>query len=71
MKNLEKYIAECEKNGKSYDEINLAASPELTDLELSAGYFKYWRPVKKPITVRIDSDNLSWLQSRGIKGYQL
>ena len=30
---------------------------------------KFYRPVKKPVTVRIDADVLAWLKAQG-KGYQ-
>jgi len=30
---------------------------------------KFYRPIKKPLTLRIDADVLAWLKSQG-KGYQ-
>ena len=45
-------------------------SPELTEDDFSRGHFKYRKPKKKSITIRIDVDNLLWLQSSGVKGYQ-
>ena len=36
---------------------------------LGAERAKFYRPVKQQLTVRIDSDILAWLKSRG-KGYQ-
>lgn len=70
MKNLENFIANCEENAKPNSEINLDDIPELTEEDFSRGHFKYWKPIKKPITFRIDMDNLSWLKSFGEKGYQ-
>ena len=70
MNDLEKFITMCEKNGKAYDEINLKDAPELTNENFENGYFKYFRPPKKIVSVRIDIDNLSWLQSVGKKDYQ-
>lgn len=58
-------VAEIRAKGINFDDI-----PELTEEDFSKGHFKYWKPVKKSITFRIDMDNLSWLKSAGIKGYQ-
>lgn len=71
MKDLEEFIAKCKANAKPYEEINLEDAPELTEKEFSMGYFKYWNPPKKTITIRIDLDNLDWLQSVGKKDYQV
>ncbi len=30
---------------------------------------KFYRPIKKPLTIRLDADVLAWLKSQG-KGYQ-
>jgi uncharacterized protein (DUF4415 family) len=30
---------------------------------------KFYRPIKKPLTIRLDSDILAWLKGQG-KGYQ-
>ncbi len=30
---------------------------------------KFYRPIKKPLTIRLDADVLEWLKSQG-KGYQ-
>ena len=58
-------VAEIRAKGINFDDI-----PELTEEDFSKGHFKYWKPVKKSITFRIDMDNLSWLKSAGVKGYQ-
>ena len=70
MNDLEKFITMCEKNGKAYDEINLKDAPELTNENFENGYFKHFRTPKKIVSVRIDIDNLNWLQSVGKKDYQ-
>ena len=70
MKDLEKFIAKCEANTIPDSQINTDDIPELKEEDFSRGHFKYWKPVKKSITFRIDLDNLSWLQSEGSKGYQ-
>jgi len=50
------------------DQIDLSDIPEVTDW--SDGIVgKYYRPVKKPLTIRIDADVLAWLKSQGA-GYQ-
>lgn len=57
-------VAEIRAKGINFDDI-----PELTEEDFARGHFKYWKPVKKSITVRIDLDNLTWLKGAG-KGYQ-
>ena len=39
--------------------------PELTKED----FFKMYRPIKKPLSIRLDSDIIAWLKSYG-KGYQ-
>lgn len=58
-------VSEIKAKGINFDDI-----PELTEEDFARGHFKYWKPMKKSITFRIDLDNLSWLQSSGVKGYQ-
>jgi len=40
---------------------DLEEIPALTDAQLSSMY----RPIKSPVTVRLDADVLSWLKSKG------
>ena len=70
MTDLEEFIAKCEANAVPDNQINTADIPELTEEDFARGHFKYWKPMKKSITIRIDIDNLAWLQSGGVKGYQ-
>ena len=70
MTDLEKLIAKCEQNSVPDSQIDTSDIPELTEEDFSRGHFKYWKPMKKSITIRIDVDNLAWLQSEGVKGYQ-
>lgn len=70
MNDLEDFIAKCKANSKSYDEINLTDAPELTEEDFATGHFKYWNPPHKAITLKIDLDNLDWLQSAGKEDYQ-
>lgn len=70
MKDLEKFIAECEANAIPDEKIDTTEIPELTEDDFARGHFKYWKPEKKAVSFRIDLDNLAWLQSVGVKGYQ-
>jgi len=70
MTDLKEFIAKCEANAVPDEQINTADIPELTEADFSRGHFKYWKPAKKPVSLRIDLDNLAWLQSVGVKGYQ-
>lgn len=60
-----KKVAEIEAKGINFDDI-----PELTEEDFARGHFKYLKPTKKCITIRIDVDLLVWLQSVGKKDYQ-
>jgi uncharacterized protein (DUF4415 family) len=48
--------------------INLSDAPELPDWS-RAVIGKFYRPIKRPVTVRIDADILAWLKRSG-PGYQ-
>ncbi|MES2222608.1 MAG: BrnA antitoxin family protein [Acidobacteriota bacterium] len=51
--------------------IDFSDLPELTDeFWKNAVPNPFYRPVKKPITVRIDADILAWLRQQGAEGYQ-
>lgn len=50
------------------EDIDLSDIPELTDAS-RAVIGKFYRPIKKPVTVRLDADVLGWLKSKGV-GYQ-
>jgi uncharacterized protein (DUF4415 family) len=49
-------------------EIDLSDAPELRHWD-EAVVGRFYRPIKKPLTIRIDADVLAWLKSQG-KGYQ-
>lgn len=54
----------------SDEEIDFSDIPETTEaMWKNAVIGKFYRPVKKQVTVRIDADILAWLQSAGT-GYQ-
>jgi len=42
--------------------------PQVLDWS-KAAVGKFYRPIKKPLTIRLDADVLAWLKARG-KGYQ-
>jgi uncharacterized protein (DUF4415 family) len=50
------------------DAINLTDIPEVKDWS-SAEIGKFYRPLKKSFTIRLDADVLAWLRSQG-RGYQ-
>lgn len=61
--------AQIEKLSKmSEDEIDLSDIPEIVDWT-GAVRGKFYRPVKMPVTIRLDADVLAWLRSGG-RGYQ-
>jgi uncharacterized protein (DUF4415 family) len=52
------------------NEIDTSDIPELTEEQWkTAVRGRFYRPVKRQITARVDADVLDWLQSQG-KGYQ-
>lgn len=70
MQELENFIARCEANAVPDSEIDLSDGPEMTEADFARGCFKNWKPMKKTITVRIDTDTLSWLKQKSERGYQ-
>jgi len=50
--------------------IDLSDIPELTDEQLRRGIRGHlYRPIKRPVTMRLDADVLEWLKRDG-RGYQ-
>ncbi len=49
-------------------EIDTADIPEVLDWS-KAVVGKFYRPIKKPLTIRVDADVLAWLKGQG-RGYQ-
>ena len=49
----------------NYDDIPKLTSEQLIEMKSA----RYYRPIKKQITARVDADVLLWLKSQG-KGYQ-
>lgn len=50
------------------EEIDLTDLPEVLDWS-GAVVGKYYKPIKKSLTIRLDADVLAWLKSGG-RGYQ-
>jgi uncharacterized protein (DUF4415 family) len=50
------------------DKIDLTDSAEVRDWS-RAVVGKFYRPIKKSLTIRLDADVLAWLKAQG-KGYQ-
>lgn len=48
------------------DEIDTSDIPEVTDWTV-AEVGKFYRPVKKQVTLRLDADMLAWFKSQGNK----
>src|SRR5579863_9865768 len=53
---------------KRDDEIDFSDAPPVLDWT-GAEIGKFYRPMKKPVTIRLDSDIIDWLKSSG-RGYQ-
>jgi uncharacterized protein (DUF4415 family) len=50
------------------DKIDLTDAPEVRDWR-GAVVGKFYRPIKRPVTIRVDADVLAWLKRQG-RGYQ-
>lgn len=57
--------------GKSEDAIDFSDLPPTTgeDWQVAAERGKFYRPIKRQLTVRIDADVVEWLRGQG-RGYQ-
>jgi uncharacterized protein (DUF4415 family) len=49
--------------------LRASADGEKMPLDLIPGWRKYYKPLKKPITLRLDADVLAWFKKQG-RGYQ-
>jgi uncharacterized protein (DUF4415 family) len=49
-------------------DIDTTDIPQVLDWS-KAAVGKFYRPIKKPLTIRVDADVLAWLKGHG-KGYQ-
>ena len=50
------------------EKIDLTDAPEVREWR-GAVVGKFYRPIKKPVTIRVDADVLAWLKRQG-SGYQ-
>ncbi|MGA7558373.1 MAG: BrnA antitoxin family protein [Terriglobales bacterium] len=55
--------------GRKIARLQAAAGRATLPLELTEKWSGYYRPIKKPITLRLDADVLAWFQKLG-RGYQ-
>ena len=53
---------------KRDEDIDFSAAPAVVDWS-GAEIGKFYRPTKKPVTMRLDSDVIAWLKTDG-RGYQ-
>lgn len=52
------------------DQIDLSDIPEITEEQFRRGIRGlFYRPLKKPVTIRLDADVIEWLKQGG-RGYQ-
>ncbi|QTQ11454.1 BrnA antitoxin family protein [Treponema parvum] len=58
----------AERVAKLRQNIDFSDIPEIKDF--SGGHLRNRKPEKKPVSFKIDLDNLQWLQSEDTKGYQ-
>lgn len=56
--------AELARTNKPDDQIDLAEMPEVLDWS-DAVRGKFYRPIKKPVNIRLDADVLAWFKSLG------
>ncbi len=50
------------------EKIDLTDAPEVREWR-GAVVGKFYRPIKRPVTIRVDADVLAWLKRQG-RGYQ-
>ena len=55
--------------GRKIARLRAAAGPASLPPKLPEKWSGYYRPIKKPITLRLDADILAWFQKLG-RGYQ-
>lgn len=57
--------------GKTDEDIDLSDIPATTHEDWAGAVRgKFYRPIKRQLTVRVDADVLAWLKRDGDKGYQ-
>lgn len=71
MPDFDEKTTEIEKNVRSDSEIDYSDIPKLTEEQLSEPRQRYqvnrkfYRPIKKATTIRLDADSLDYLQHSG------
>lgn len=57
------------RSGKRIAVLKASAEEAKRPQDLLAGVGKWYKPIKKPVTLRLDADVLAWFKKRG-PGYQ-
>jgi len=57
------------KKRRKVGRLRASADGEKPPLDLVPEWPKYYKPLKKPVTLRLDADVLAWFKKRG-RGYQ-
>ncbi|HMD15284.1 MAG TPA: BrnA antitoxin family protein [Terriglobales bacterium] len=57
------------KKRRNIARLRASADGEKLPLDLAPEWRKYYKPLKKPITLRLDADVLAWFKKQG-RGYQ-
>jgi len=68
---LEEKAALDALRGRSDDDVDLT-DPDAPEVRDWSGAIRggLYRPIKKPVTMRLDADVLEWFQRRDARGYQ-
>jgi uncharacterized protein (DUF4415 family) len=67
-KHVMKKRKQAKKRGK-IARLQASADGENRPLDAGSEWPKYYKPLKKPVTLRLDADVLAWFQKQG-RGYQ-
>jgi uncharacterized protein (DUF4415 family) len=57
------------KKGRKIARISASVEGQELPPELMHGWGRYYRPIKQPVTLRLDADILAWFKKQG-RGYQ-
>jgi uncharacterized protein (DUF4415 family) len=57
------------KKRRKIARVRASADREKLPLELTSEWRKYYKPLKQPVTLRLDADVLAWFKKQG-RGYQ-
>jgi uncharacterized protein (DUF4415 family) len=57
------------KTRRKIAQLRASADGEKLPLDMATEWRKYYKPLKKPVTLRLDADVLAWFKKQG-RGYQ-